>query len=114
MVTFLVLLVFSHNVVFLFVGTASLGLSLSSTFPSMLAYTEDALQYRGEPRLPLRPASPGVSQPEGPRPPPHSLNVGKGSQTGLFRPAWLPSFNIYWISDHRQAVSPSFPFSFSP
>ncbi|KAI4537130.1 hypothetical protein MG293_013333 [Ovis ammon polii] len=46
-VTFLVLLVFSHNVVFLFVGTASLGLSLSSTFPSMLAYTEDALQYRG-------------------------------------------------------------------
>uniref|UniRef100_A0A8C2RN63 Major facilitator superfamily domain-containing protein 4A n=1 Tax=Capra hircus TaxID=9925 RepID=A0A8C2RN63_CAPHI len=46
-VTFLVLLVFSHNVVFLFVGTASLGLSLSSTFPSMLAYTEDVLQYRG-------------------------------------------------------------------
>uniref|UniRef100_A0A4W2HMT3 Major facilitator superfamily domain-containing protein 4A n=1 Tax=Bos indicus x Bos taurus TaxID=30522 RepID=A0A4W2HMT3_BOBOX len=45
--TYLVLLVFSHNVVFLFVGTASLGLSLSSTFPSMLAYTEDVLQYRG-------------------------------------------------------------------
>ena len=57
-VTFLVLLVFSHNVVFLFVGTASLGLSLSSTFPSMLAYTEDALQYRGEPLLPPRPPSP--------------------------------------------------------
>ncbi|KAB0394226.1 hypothetical protein E2I00_005918, partial [Balaenoptera physalus] len=46
-VTFLVLLVFSYNVVFLFVGTASLGLFLSSTFPSMLAYTEDILQYRG-------------------------------------------------------------------
>ncbi|XP_046932575.1 major facilitator superfamily domain-containing protein 4A isoform X1 [Lynx rufus] len=46
-VTFLVLLVFSYNVVFLFVGTASLGLFLSSTFPSMLAYTEDILQYKG-------------------------------------------------------------------
>ncbi|XP_049626916.1 major facilitator superfamily domain-containing protein 4A [Suncus etruscus] len=46
-VTFLMLLVFSYNVIFLFVGTASLGLFLSSTFPSMLAYTEDILQYRG-------------------------------------------------------------------
>ncbi|XP_059985624.1 major facilitator superfamily domain-containing protein 4A isoform X5 [Lagenorhynchus albirostris] len=46
-VTFLVLLVFSYNVVFLFVGTATLGLFLSSTFPSMLAYTEDILQYKG-------------------------------------------------------------------
>ncbi|XP_021562266.1 major facilitator superfamily domain-containing protein 4A isoform X2 [Carlito syrichta] len=45
--TFLVLLIFSYNVVFLFVGTASLGLFLSSTFPSMLAYTEDTLQYKG-------------------------------------------------------------------
>nr|XP_012615365.1 major facilitator superfamily domain-containing protein 4A isoform X2 [Microcebus murinus] len=45
--TFLVLLIFSYNVVFLFVGTASLGLFLSSTFPSVLAYTEDMLQYRG-------------------------------------------------------------------
>ncbi|KAK2086377.1 hypothetical protein P7K49_035802 [Saguinus oedipus] len=45
-VTFLVLLIFSYNVVFLFVGTASLGLFLSSTFPSMLAYTEDSLQYK--------------------------------------------------------------------
>ncbi|XP_059985614.1 major facilitator superfamily domain-containing protein 4A isoform X3 [Lagenorhynchus albirostris] len=45
-VTFLVLLVFSYNVVFLFVGTATLGLFLSSTFPSMLAYTEDILQYK--------------------------------------------------------------------
>lgn len=48
MVTFLVLLVLSYNVVFLFLGTASLGLFLSSSFPSMLAYTEDILQYRGE------------------------------------------------------------------
>ncbi|XP_073073159.1 major facilitator superfamily domain-containing protein 4A isoform X4 [Manis javanica] len=47
LVTFLVLLVFSYNVIFLFVGTASLGLFLSSTFPSMLAYTEDILQYKG-------------------------------------------------------------------
>ncbi|XP_047376619.1 major facilitator superfamily domain-containing protein 4A [Sciurus carolinensis] len=46
-VTFLVLLIFSYNVIFLFVGTASLGLFLSSTFPSMLAYTEDILEYRG-------------------------------------------------------------------
>ncbi|XP_036922981.1 major facilitator superfamily domain-containing protein 4A isoform X2 [Sturnira hondurensis] len=46
-VTYLVLLAFSYNVIFLFVGTASLGLFLSSTFPSMLAYTEDALQYKG-------------------------------------------------------------------
>ncbi|XP_073073157.1 major facilitator superfamily domain-containing protein 4A isoform X2 [Manis javanica] len=46
LVTFLVLLVFSYNVIFLFVGTASLGLFLSSTFPSMLAYTEDILQYK--------------------------------------------------------------------
>ncbi|NWU90868.1 MFD4A protein, partial [Upupa epops] len=47
LVTFLLLLIFSSSVVFLFVGTASLGLFLSSTFPSMLAYTEDILQYRG-------------------------------------------------------------------
>ncbi|XP_016071309.1 PREDICTED: major facilitator superfamily domain-containing protein 4A [Miniopterus natalensis] len=45
--THLVLLAFSYNVIFLFAGTASLGLFLSSTFPSMLAYTEDILQYRG-------------------------------------------------------------------
>ncbi|XP_004473509.1 major facilitator superfamily domain-containing protein 4A [Dasypus novemcinctus] len=45
--TFLVLLIFAYNMVFLFVGTASLGLFLSSTFPSMLAYTEDILQYKG-------------------------------------------------------------------
>ncbi|XP_050841332.1 major facilitator superfamily domain-containing protein 4A isoform X1 [Serinus canaria] len=47
LITFLLLLIFSSSVVFLFVGTASLGLFLSSTFPSMLAYTEDILQYKG-------------------------------------------------------------------
>ncbi|XP_044530869.1 major facilitator superfamily domain-containing protein 4A [Gracilinanus agilis] len=45
--TFLFLLFFYHSVIFLFVGTAFLGLFLSSTFPSMLAYTEDILQYNG-------------------------------------------------------------------
>ncbi|XP_028925715.1 major facilitator superfamily domain-containing protein 4A isoform X3 [Ornithorhynchus anatinus] len=45
--TFLLLLIFSHSVIFLFVGTACLGLFLSSTFPSMLSYTEDILQYKG-------------------------------------------------------------------
>lgn len=48
LITFLLLLIFSRSVIFLFVGTASLGLFLSSTFPSMLAYTEDILQYQGE------------------------------------------------------------------
>ncbi|XP_053249302.1 major facilitator superfamily domain-containing protein 4A isoform X1 [Podarcis raffonei] len=47
LVTFFLLLIFSYSVVFLFVGTASLGLFLSSTFPSVLAYTEDILQYKG-------------------------------------------------------------------
>ncbi|KAF6075210.1 major facilitator superfamily domain containing 4A [Phyllostomus discolor] len=46
-VTYLVLLALPYNIIFLYVGTASLGLFLSSTFPSMLAYTEDALQYKG-------------------------------------------------------------------
>ncbi|KAI1231031.1 hypothetical protein IHE44_0008476 [Lamprotornis superbus] len=50
LITFLLLLIFSSSVVFLFVGTASLGLFLSSTFPSMLAYTEDILQYKGSGR----------------------------------------------------------------
>lgn len=64
-VTYLLLLAFSYNVVFLFVGTASLGLFLSSTFPSMLAYTEDTLQYKG-----------GLGSPRWrPRPPPHPLSV---------------------------------------
>lgn len=48
MVTYLALLALPYNIIFLYVGTASLGLFLSSTFPSMLAYTEDALQYKGE------------------------------------------------------------------
>uniref|UniRef100_A0A5F9DII2 Major facilitator superfamily domain-containing protein 4A n=1 Tax=Oryctolagus cuniculus TaxID=9986 RepID=A0A5F9DII2_RABIT len=47
LVTFLFLLICSYDVLFLFLGTASLGLFLSSTFPSMLAYTEDILQYTG-------------------------------------------------------------------
>uniref|UniRef100_A0A8D2MNE7 Major facilitator superfamily domain containing 4A n=1 Tax=Zonotrichia albicollis TaxID=44394 RepID=A0A8D2MNE7_ZONAL len=47
LVTFLLLLLFWSSVVFLFVGTASLGLFLSSAFPSLLAYTEDILQYQG-------------------------------------------------------------------
>ncbi|XP_069489254.1 major facilitator superfamily domain-containing protein 4A [Ambystoma mexicanum] len=47
MVTFLFLLLTPYNSILLFVGTASLGLFLSSTFPSMLAYTEDILNYRG-------------------------------------------------------------------
>ncbi|KAH0618879.1 hypothetical protein JD844_018403 [Phrynosoma platyrhinos] len=47
LITFFLLLIFSYSVVFLFVGTASLGLFLSSTFPSVLAYTEDILQYKG-------------------------------------------------------------------
>lgn len=50
-ITFFLLLIFSYSVVFLFVGTASLGLFLSSTFPSVLAYTEDILQYKGEFKL---------------------------------------------------------------
>uniref|UniRef100_A0A8D2MNK9 Major facilitator superfamily domain containing 4A n=1 Tax=Zonotrichia albicollis TaxID=44394 RepID=A0A8D2MNK9_ZONAL len=48
LVTFLLLLLFWSSVVFLFVGTASLGLFLSSAFPSLLAYTEDILQYQGQ------------------------------------------------------------------
>nr|XP_033774790.1 major facilitator superfamily domain-containing protein 4A [Geotrypetes seraphini] len=45
--TFLLLLLTSYNTVFLFPGTALLGLFLSSIFPSMLAYTEDVLNYKG-------------------------------------------------------------------
>ncbi|XP_030077413.1 major facilitator superfamily domain-containing protein 4A [Microcaecilia unicolor] len=48
LVTFLLLLLFtSYSTIFLFVGTALLGLFLSSIFPSMLAYTEDILNYKG-------------------------------------------------------------------
>lgn len=45
--TFLLLLIFAYSEVFLFIGTALLGLSVSSIFPSMLAYTEDILNYKG-------------------------------------------------------------------
>ncbi|XP_043932758.1 major facilitator superfamily domain-containing protein 4A [Protopterus annectens] len=45
--TFLLLLIFVYSEVFLFIGTAFLGLSLSSIFPSILAYTEDILNYKG-------------------------------------------------------------------
>ncbi|XP_029430146.1 major facilitator superfamily domain-containing protein 4A [Rhinatrema bivittatum] len=47
LLTFLLLLLTSYSTVFLFVGTALLGLFLSSIFPSMLAYTEDVLNYKG-------------------------------------------------------------------
>ncbi|XP_051962272.1 major facilitator superfamily domain-containing protein 4B-like isoform X2 [Xyrauchen texanus] len=46
-VTVLLLLILSTNKVFLFVGTALVGLFLSSVFPFMLAYTEDILDYQG-------------------------------------------------------------------
>ncbi|XP_073443318.1 major facilitator superfamily domain-containing protein 4A [Dendrobates tinctorius] len=45
--TFLFLLLSQNNVPGLFIGTAFLGLFLSSVFPSMLAYTEDMLNYKG-------------------------------------------------------------------
>lgn len=73
MVTFLVLLVFSYNVAFLFVGTASLGLFLSSTFPSMLAYTEDILQYKGRCAGVQVPRCAGAQSGELPPPPNHLL-----------------------------------------
>uniref|UniRef100_A0A8C8UMW4 Major facilitator superfamily domain-containing protein 4A n=1 Tax=Peromyscus maniculatus bairdii TaxID=230844 RepID=A0A8C8UMW4_PERMB len=77
-VTFLLLLIFSYNVIFLFVGTASLGLFLSSTFPSMLAYTEDILQYKD---------LPGPGQLQFP---------------GLWCDLWLPGFYLL----HRAPVFP--------
>ncbi|XP_051516778.1 major facilitator superfamily domain-containing protein 4B-like [Myxocyprinus asiaticus] len=46
-VTVLLLLILYTNKVFLFVGTALVGLFLSSVFPFMLAYTEDILDYQG-------------------------------------------------------------------
>eukprot|EP00062_Callorhinchus_milii_P014147 gi/632963005/ref/XP_007897640.1/ PREDICTED: major facilitator superfamily domain-containing protein 4 [Callorhinchus milii] len=45
--TFILMLCFATNWVCLFVGTGLLGFFLSSTFPSMLAYTEDVLNYKG-------------------------------------------------------------------
>ncbi|XP_075052242.1 major facilitator superfamily domain-containing protein 4A [Mixophyes fleayi] len=46
-VTFLFLLLSQKSTAGLFIGTAFLGLFLSSVFPSMLAYTEDTLNYKG-------------------------------------------------------------------
>ncbi|XP_056416688.1 major facilitator superfamily domain-containing protein 4A [Hyla sarda] len=45
--TFLFLILSQNSIPSLFIGTASLGLFLSSVFPSMLAYTEDILNYKG-------------------------------------------------------------------
>ncbi|OCT94550.1 major facilitator superfamily domain-containing protein 4A [Xenopus laevis] len=45
--TFLFLLFSQNSTTGIFVGTALLGLWLSSVFPSMLAYTEDVLNYKG-------------------------------------------------------------------
>ncbi|KAG8589342.1 hypothetical protein GDO81_006366 [Engystomops pustulosus] len=45
--TFLFLLLSLNSIPGLFIGTAFLGLFLSSVFPSMLAYTEDMLNYKG-------------------------------------------------------------------
>ncbi|KAM7402714.1 hypothetical protein PAMP_017928 [Pampus punctatissimus] len=41
------LLIFYTSHVFLFIGTCVLGLCISSVFPSMLAFTEDLLDYKG-------------------------------------------------------------------
>nr|XP_046240819.1 major facilitator superfamily domain-containing protein 4A [Scatophagus argus] len=41
------LLIFYTSCVFLFIGTCMLGLCISSVFPSMLAFTEDILDYKG-------------------------------------------------------------------
>ncbi|XP_078054015.1 major facilitator superfamily domain-containing protein 4A isoform X2 [Mustelus asterias] len=45
--TFVLMLCFPVSVICLYVGTGLLGFFLSSTFPSMLAYTEDILNYQG-------------------------------------------------------------------
>nr|XP_040060010.1 major facilitator superfamily domain-containing protein 4A [Gasterosteus aculeatus aculeatus] len=41
------LLIFYTSHVFLFIGTCALGLCISSVFPSLLAFTEDMLDYKG-------------------------------------------------------------------
>ncbi|XP_072308108.1 major facilitator superfamily domain-containing protein 4A [Eucyclogobius newberryi] len=41
------LMIFYTSQIFLFIGTTVLGLCISSVFPSMLAFTEDALEYKG-------------------------------------------------------------------
>lgn len=42
------LLIFYTSCVFLFIGTCVLGLCISSVFPSLLAFTEDLLNYKGK------------------------------------------------------------------
>ncbi|XP_063766088.1 major facilitator superfamily domain-containing protein 4A isoform X2 [Eleginops maclovinus] len=42
------LMIFYTSCVFLFIGTCVLGLCISSVFPSMLAFTEDILDYKGD------------------------------------------------------------------
>lgn len=41
------LILFYTSCVFLFIGTCVLGLCISCMFPSMLAFTEDVLDYKG-------------------------------------------------------------------
>ncbi|KAM5180952.1 major facilitator superfamily domain-containing protein 4A [Mantella aurantiaca] len=45
--SFLFLILSQNSIAGLFIGTAFLGLFISSVFPSMLAYTEDILNYKG-------------------------------------------------------------------
>ncbi|XP_068125672.1 major facilitator superfamily domain-containing protein 4A [Hyperolius riggenbachi] len=45
--TFLFLFLSQNSIEGIFLGTAFLGFSISSVFPSMLAYTEDILNYKG-------------------------------------------------------------------
>lgn len=44
----LLLMIFYTSWVFLFMGTCVLGLCISSIFPSVLAFTEDILDYKGK------------------------------------------------------------------
>lgn len=41
------LIIFYTSYVFLFIGTCVLGLCISCMFPSLLAFTEDILDYKG-------------------------------------------------------------------
>lgn len=43
----LLLMIFISSCVVLFIGTCALGLCISCMFPSMLAFTEDILDYKG-------------------------------------------------------------------
>lgn len=113
MVTHLVLLAFSYNVVFLFAGTACLGLFLSSTFPSMLAYTEDILQYRGERARVQGERRAGCSFPSLP---PSSVMVGTGSAGGCSDPEGFPFQHGTSECDFRPQRSSTLlsPTSFPP